>query len=138
MGNLNNYASSLNMRSLIFKKLYFDLHDDKSFNHEDLFIRMKRDINDIGDDIYDITLHVYLSKNKSEFEDGHHVIYVEVTGNFCVSTDDIDFKTSLIEQNTIAIMFPYIRSQLTLLTSQPGCTPLVLPVLNINKLFQTE
>ena len=32
-------------------------------------------------------------------------------------------------------MFPYLRSEVTLLTSQPGMVPIVLPPLNINNLM---
>ena len=35
--------------------------------------------------------------------------------------------------NTVAIKFPFIRSQVTLLTSQPGMTPIVLPAINTQK-----
>ena len=37
----------------------------------------------------------------------------------------------LIERNTIAIMFPYFRSYVSTLTTQPGMTPIVLPAMNI-------
>ena len=36
--------------------------------------------------------------------------------------------------NTVAIKFSFIRSQVTLLTSQPGMTPIVLPAINTQKL----
>ena len=37
------------------------------------------------------------------------------------------------EEYTVAIMFPFIRSQITLLTTQPGMTPIVLPPINTTK-----
>ena len=37
----------------------------------------------------------------------------------------------LIERNTLAIMFPYFRSYVSTLTTQPGMTPIVLPAMNI-------
>ena len=44
-------------------------------------------------------------------------------------------KKSLIQKNAVAIMMPYVRSQLTLLTSQPGVDPIVMPPLNINAML---
>lgn len=42
----------------------------------------------------------------------------------------------IITKNTMAILFPYLRSQVTLLTTQPDVEPVNLPVININALLQ--
>ena len=42
----------------------------------------------------------------------------------------------IITKNTMAILFPYLRAQATLMTSQPDMEPVVLPVININALLQ--
>lgn len=42
-------------------------------------------------------------------------------------------EEAIINANTVAIMFPFIRSQVTLLTSQPGMTPIVLSAINTQK-----
>ena len=34
-------------------------------------------------------------------------------------------------KNTIAILFPYVRSYISIITTQPGMTPIVLPAMNI-------
>ena len=54
---------------------------------------------------------------------------------FLDSDDGNIFENPLIKQNTVAIMFPFIRSEITLLTSQPGMSPIVIPPLNIKKLL---
>ena len=53
------------------------------------------------------------------------------------------FKTEqenqgLIERNTIAIMFPYLRSYISTLTTQPGMTPVVLPAINVVSMLQDK
>ena len=53
------------------------------------------------------------------------------------------FKTSndnypLIERNAIAIMFPYLRSYISSLTTQPGMQPIVLPPINIMALLSGQ
>ena len=45
-------------------------------------------------------------------------------------------KQIIITKNTMAILFPYLRAQATLMTSQPDMEPVVLPVININALLQ--
>lgn len=45
-------------------------------------------------------------------------------------------KQIIITKNTMAILFPYLRAQVTLLTSQPDMEPVVLPIININSLLQ--
>ena len=44
-------------------------------------------------------------------------------------------KEYILKRNTVAIIFPYIRSQITLLTAQPGMNAIVLPPININALL---
>lgn len=39
-------------------------------------------------------------------------------------------------KNAIAIMFPFLRSQVTLVTSQPNFRPIILPIININNLVK--
>ena len=55
---------------------------------------------------------------------------------FSLNSDSDILESPLIKQNTVAIMFPFIRSEITLLTSQPGMSPIVIPPLNINRLLR--
>lgn len=59
------------------------------------------------------------------------------------NSDDVKKNNSkkgkkVLTNNTIAILFPYLRSQLTLLTSQPEFEPIILPIMNINALMNDE
>ncbi len=44
---------------------------------------------------------------------------------------------SLLKINTIAILFPYLRSQVVLLTSQLGLNPIQLPIINAELLYNS-
>lgn len=70
-------------------------------------------------------------------EDGKYRIEVEISGLFRLSEDSVLGK-KILENNTVAILFPYLRSQLTLLSSQPDFEPIILPALNINALLNEE
>lgn len=67
---------------------------------------------------------------ESEFE-----ATVRITGYFSVDEND-PMKDVLLSQNAVAILFPYARSQMTILTSQPETTPVVLPVINVQKMIE--
>ena len=60
---------------------------------------------------------------------------VRASGYFHVSGQEND-REVIIHQNAVAILFPYVRSQITLLTSQPEVDPIVLPPINIAKMVE--
>ena len=57
---------------------------------------------------------------------------VTLVGQFVLDAGMVD----KLKANAVAVMFPYLRSQVTLLTTQPNILPIVLPTININKLLQ--
>ena len=54
-------------------------------------------------------------------------VYVQGMAKF----ETAQTNRELIEKNTVAIMFPYLRSYVSLLTTQPGMSPIVLSAMNI-------
>ena len=61
-----------------------------------------------------------------------------MTGLFEIQNSDAlsdNVTQSLIDKNAVAILMPYLRSEVTLLTAQPDTDSVVLPAFNINKLF---
>ena len=59
-------------------------------------------------------------------------VQVKLAAEF--KTDDMPVEKML--KNALAIMFPYLRSQVTLITTQPNFKPIILPVVNINQLVK--
>lgn len=70
-------------------------------------------------------------------EDSFYTLCCSLVGLFEVDGGLTEGNTHW-QNNAVAIMFPYLRSQVTLLTSQPGMSPIIIPALNINKLLQQE
>ena len=64
-----------------------------------------------------------------------YVAKVQISG-FCSIDESLSNKDVLLNNNAVAILFAYIRSQLTLLTAQPETAPIVLPVMNIAKMLE--
>lgn len=79
-----------------------------------------------------------LKANKKE----EYEIEIAIQGLFLFSSSGEEIneslKKDLIQKNSVAIMMPYVRSQLTLLSSQPGVDPIVMPPLNINAMLDSK
>lgn len=93
----------------------------------------------IGKNIEPITENDYKCSLafKMSDEDDTTSLEIVVSGIFEFRVDlESDQKEVIITKNTMAILFPYLRSQVTLLTAQPDIEPVVLPAININALLQ--
>lgn len=68
---------------------------------------------------------------------GEELINLEtsIVGHFSCDDASIERRDVLLQKNTLAILFPYLRSQISLITAQPGLSPIVLPPMNIDKAF---
>lgn len=49
-----------------------------------------------------------------------------------------DFAEEIISKNAVSIIFPYLRSQLSLATTQPNMSPVIIPPINIHALFKND
>lgn len=59
---------------------------------------------------------------------------LQTIGIFEIDPKNIDEETKkyILTRNTVAIMFPFIRSQISLLTTQPGVQPILLQPIDVN------
>lgn len=87
---------------------------------------LQRNITKTDEHEYDIELKLLV--NKSDL-----LVVVITKAHFVYEVETYEKEESIIKTNTVAIMFPFIRSQVTLLTTQPGMTPIVLPPINTTK-----
>ena len=95
---------------------------DVSLNELELGVRVEHSVENIGEDEYEIVLNTTVS-------DENENVYVNVRGKAIFRTQQKNMD--MLEKNTIAIIFPYIRSYISIITTQPGMPPLVLPAMNI-------
>ena len=63
------------------------------------------------------------------------ILHGEYELDNCESLGD-NYIKEILENNTVAIMFPYLRAEISLITAQPGMAPIILPALNINELLK--
>lgn len=127
----NKVISDLEMNRLFFDKIKFERiglrteGEEGEFEYEiEVDIKKKRD-----DEEYMVTI-ILEGEKPDEYE-----LRVELVGIFTLHHPkqySEELKDRIISRNTVAIMLPFLRSQITLLTSQPEVAPEVLPVLNVN------
>ena len=88
----------------------------------ELGVQVEHSVNKLDDDIFEVIIITIVS-------DEDENIYIRVKERAIFNTDQKNMD--ILEKNTIAIMFPYIRSYISTLTTQPGMNPIVLPAMNI-------
>lgn len=87
-----------------------------------LEVQVNHNLNEQSAGIFEILLEITIS-------DIDKKLYVNVKGRAVFATQQENRE--ILEKNTIAIMFPYFRSYISLITTQPGMNPIVLPAMNI-------
>lgn len=129
---MSNIKSVLHMDKLVFDKILFEREGFKSANALNTTIEAHFAENQ-QEGMYKVTL---ILKGKKEEE---YSFEISLTGYFSFDNDeqvDEKLKSELIRKNTLAILMPYMRSQVSLLTAQPEMECVVLPAFNINNLLK--
>lgn len=109
-----------------FKRLGFRQPDDQGVSVNMSYSIRRGDVNQ-----YCVTLNLQATK-KNEYE-----MSVQITG-YCEIDDNHPGKDVILRENAAAILYPYVRSEVSLLTAQPETTPLVLPVANIHEMMKQD
>ena len=127
---MDNYNSVLTLQNLVFDEITFERKGLKNENELKTSIEVKIGVN--KESVYRVTIVL-----KCEKIDEYN-ISISLSGFFKISSEktlDENMVNNLISKNTVAIMMPYLRSELSLLTAQPETEPVVLPPLNINNML---
>lgn len=129
----NSIAKSiLHLNHVVFDKISFSRHGFMNQDEDETEVKLKMGVSIKKDSIdkYRVSLQV-LAEKEEEYS-----VEIQVTG-YCSIAEDCDMKDMILKKNAVAILFPYVRAQLTLITSQPETEPIVLPVLNISAIIDT-
>ena len=116
------------MEHIVFDELSFKRKGFKKQEEQDVQIQFGVAIDKIGDGKYRVSLKITAD------QPDEYTVEARISGFFSIS-ESYELKDELLQKNAVAILFPYIRSELTLLTSQPEVTPIVLPTLNISAMI---
>jgi preprotein translocase subunit SecB len=129
---MNSIKSDLTLKAIVFDKIEFTRKGFK--NDNDLSFGFKINIGQNQKDDYRVTIEL-VGEKRDEYS-----ITISLSGFFSINDSGIDLKSKqdLINKNAVAILMPYLRSQLTLVTAQPNTDSVVLPPININKLMDNH
>ena len=122
------YKSVLNMLDLKIIDASFHMSED-GVQEAELGVSVDRRLEKDETDNYRILLGITVCNESKTL-----VAEAKCLGVFKTSNDNYP----LIERNAIAIMFPYLRSYISSLTTQPGMQPIVLPPINIMALLSGQ
>lgn len=126
--------SILSLDKLVFDKIEFKRLGMK--NENDIEFSMQITIGKKQDEeIYKVTLGFNGNKEKE------YSLEIVLSGFFSFSEkEDLseELKDVMIRQNAVAIIMPYMRSQVSLLTAQPEMDCVVLPPFNIVNMMSED
>lgn len=119
--------SSLRMNNFHFSSIELS-YDGTKIERQEACITAMHEISNQNADRITLTIEIIGGP-------GSFSLSVSAQATFTIDGESDISQNILIKRNAISIMFPYLRSEVTLLTSQPGMVPIVLPPLNINNLM---
>ena len=117
----------LKLNHLLFDEITFNRVNFKSENDLQVEFGFAFNKRENGEFVSSIRI---IATNKDEYN-----FVVRASGYFQIS-EAVEDSDILIQQNAIAIVFPYIRSQISLLTAQPEVDPVILPPMNIAQMVK--
>lgn len=128
---INNVKSVLELKQIFIKRFSFERNNQikKEIEAKEIIYKFGKNIEKKCDNEFEVVLSIDATL-EATFK-----LELSVAGIF--SVDDIIKNEILIYKNSLSILFPYLRSEITLLTSQPGMMPIVLPPININLFFDS-
>lgn len=124
-------SSVLKFTHIVFDKLNFRRLGFQNKETKKVDLAIGKHIKKTADGQYQVTLSMQATRDK-EYE-----IEISITG-YCEIEENTPDKDRILEENAIAILFPYIRAELSLLTAQPETDVLTIPAVNINAMFGTD
>lgn len=136
MKNLVNteLKASVDLKRMYFKHIEF-IRSDDDFDSVELKVNFNKSHQFNQDSSEAI---VTLSCKVSDVDESLLSLDVTIVGVFRCHHDCEDVRRTLLSKNTVAILFPYLRSQISLITTQPDMPPITLPPINIEALLNNQ
>lgn len=126
MENIKEVESILQLKNLYFEKIIFEREEKVS---EELTPQFRTEYREIEGTVFEVKLFCRILAGDKR------LVELVLVGVFDNQSSDPEEVEELNKVNTISIMFPYMRAQISLLTAQPNFPAITLPVFNINALL---
>ena len=130
--DITNCKSKLEMLDIYFSKFSFSQNKRQGNVNLKTNVQVNFERNGVEQDLYRVIINTKINDDGDLF-----LLQLETIGIFRIDKAQLtnEMVNNIIEKNTVAIMFPFIRSQIALLTSQPGLTPVLLQPINVDALI---
>ena len=132
---MNNTQCKIQMLDLYFSKYSFNQVRGKEDTDYTTSFKIEYAINSSDTTKVKVTIDTTVANSSETIK-----LDLQAVGIFQIDNNDIDEETydHLIKTNTVAIIFPFIRSQVSLLTTQPNMKPIIIPPINIDILISEQ
>ena len=123
------------LKNYIVKTMNFSINEDFQFNQDEninVNPEFKRQIRKVDDDTAVVNLKFCINNEKKDMP---FSMEVDIEGLFHLENWEQPEQLPMITLNAIAILFPYLRSIISMVTANANISPYVLPVMNISALF---
>lgn len=127
--------SCLTLKNYIVKTMNFSINPNFKFGENkaiNINPEFKREIKKVDDNTATVNLAFRIS---DEEKDMPFYIKIDIEGLFHLENWEQPEYLPLMTSNTIAILFPYLRTLVSMMTANANISPYILPVMNITALF---
>lgn len=87
-----------------------------------------------------IRVKLGISSGDQNLEENEYYLKIVITGDFSIKKDtnehDSETLDRILKQNTIAILYPYVRSIASDITSKGSIIPLIIPPINVAAMIE--
>ena len=130
--------SILTLKNYIVKTMSFSINEEFQFGQDktiNINPEFKRQVRKVDNDTATVNLGFCISNEKKDMP---FSMEIDIEGLFYLENWEQPEQLPLITSNAIAILFPYLRSLVSMITANANISPYVLPVMNIITLFDRE
>lgn len=126
---MDKFKSKLIFNKYIVKEIKFEYNENFKEKPVEIIFDIEKNVQyDNNKMTVDLKVNVFEESDKYPF-----CMSVTIRGFFTI--EDNNEKINF-EPNAIAILYPYIRSIVSTYTAEANIMPLILPVINVNKLLE--
>ena len=128
--------SCLTLKNYIVKTMNFSINENFQFDQNSTISinpEFKRQIRKVDAKTAMVNLGFRIS---NENNDMPFSIEIDIEGLFHLEDWERQDQLPIISSNAIAILFPYLRTLVSMITANANISPYILPVMNITALFE--
>lgn len=128
--------SCLRFSGYRFDSIHFDV--TQGVNSSDQFNLLPTFTKVISEDGENIEVQLSIKIESTPESLAPFSLHVVMSGSFVLTMDqeNEEMRKVLVNNNTVAIMFPFLRSAVATLTATANFPPLLLPVINLTAFFE--